>query len=353
MQMYQNMRPKRGYQTFIQELKEKKLKSVVLLSGKEEYLIHWAGDWICRSHHHPPAKAVDYTVFDGESAELSEVFDACETFPMLSEKRVIWVKSFTPLAKAKGLRDADAELLLRYLKQPNEKTMLILSSSEIDGRSKIVKALKKEGSFYSFDELSENELMSFAHKRFQKAGLKISRSDMRFLVQSTGYFNKESGYHLFQFENDLQKIIAHAENGCVRREDIETMVSGDGDTFIFNLLDGISGNDKKTAFRILHNKLTENSNEAGSIVGAIVSQVELMLEIREFMDHRGGRVSASQISKYTGINEYRIKKAMNYARRYSLTGLQDMLMGIYEVNMNIVSGLLDARTALEMYIARI
>ena len=44
---------------------------------------------------------------------------------------------------------------------------------------------------------------------------------------------------------------------------------------------------------------------------------------------------------------------MNYARRYSLTGLQDMLMGIYEVNMNIVSGLLDARTALEMYIARI
>jgi DNA polymerase-3 subunit delta len=351
--MYQNMRPKRGYQTFIQELKEGKLKNVILLTGKEEYLIQWAGDWICRSFIHPAAKAVDCTVLDGENTELSQVMEACETFPMLSDRRVIWVKSFSPLQKAKGLREADAELLLQYLKNPNDRAILMFSSSEIDGRSKVVKALKKEGSYYSFDELSENELMSFAHKRFQKAGMKISRPDMRFLIQSTGYFNKESGYHLYQFENDLQKIIAHAENGCVRREDIETMVSGDGDTFIFNLLDGISGNDKKTAFRILHNKLTENSNEAGSIVGAIVSQVELMLEIREFLEHRGGRVSASQISKYTGINEYRIKKAMNYARRYSLNKLQEMLMGIYEVNMNIVSGLLDARTALEMYIARI
>lgn len=351
--MYQNMRPKRGYQAFIEELKSKKIKNVILLTGKEEYLIQWAGNWICRSLVHPAARAVDCSELDGESAEIPQILENCETFPMLSEKRVVWVKSFTPLQKTKGLRDQDADQLIRYLKNPNERAVLIFSSPSVDGRSKAVKALKKEGSFYSFDELSENELMSFAHKRFQKAGLDISRSDMRYLVQSTGYFNKESTYHLLQFENDLQKIIAHAENGRIRREDITSMVSGDGDTFIFNLLDGISGNDKKTAFQILHNKLTENSNEAGSIVGAIASQVELMLEIREFMDQRGGRVTPAWISKYTGMNEYRIKKAMNYARRYSLAKLQGMLMDIYEVNFNIVSGLLDAGTALEMYIARI
>ena len=81
MQMYQNMRPKRGYQTFIQELKEKKLKSVVLLSGKEEYLIHWAGDWICRSLVHPAAKAVDYTVLTVRAQSFRKFSMPAKLFP--------------------------------------------------------------------------------------------------------------------------------------------------------------------------------------------------------------------------------------------------------------------------------
>lgn len=351
--MYQKMRPKRGYQIFISELKSGAVKPVVLFSGEEEYLINWAGNWMIKRFIHPAAKAVDCSVIDGQEAEIPDILKQCDTFPMLSKKRVVWVKNFTALKQTRGISEHDAELILAYLKNPNPSAILIFSSAEIDGRAKVLKALKKEGSWYSFDDLSEQELMSFAHKRFQAAGKIISRADMRYLVQSTGYFNKESSYHLFQFENDLQKIIAHSEGNAIRREDIESMISGDGDTFIFNLLDGISGNDKKSAFQILHNKLRENSNEAGSIVGAIASQVELMLEIREFMDKRGGRVTAAWISKYTGINEYRIKKAMNYARRYSLEKLQDMTMEIYETNENIVSGLLDGRTALEMYIARI
>lgn len=350
---YQKMRPTRGYQTFISELKKGTAKSVFLFSGEEEYLINWAGNWLMKTYVNPAAKAIDSAVIDGQTADLQQVLESCDTFPMLSKKRVIWVKDFNRLKQVKGLSDHDTELLQNYLKNPNPSAVLIFSAKEIDVRSKAVKALKKEGSWYSFDQLSENELMSFAHKRFQAANLQISRGDMRFLVQSTGYFNKESTYRLFQFENDLQKIIAHAQGPFIRREDIEEMIEGDGDTFIFNLLDGISGNDKKTAFQILHNKLTENSNEAGAIVGAIASQVELMLEIREFLDGNGGRVSASWISKYTGMNEYRIKKAMNYARRYPRRKLQEMLMEIYEVNYRIVSGLLDARTALELYIARI
>ena len=176
---------------------------------------------------------------------------------------------------------------------------------------------------------------------------------MDFLINETGYFNRESEYRLYNFENDLFKIIAHAEGGYITEGDIAAAVSGDGDKFIFDLIDGISGNNKTAAFEILHNRLTADSSGALAIVGSIVSQVELMLEVKEFSESPNGQMTIPEMKKYTKINEYRLKKAYGYAKKFSQRKLREMLSQIYETNVNIVSGLLDPRTALEIFIASI
>ena len=57
--------------------------------------------------------------------------------------------------------------------------------------------------------------------------------------------------------------------------------------------------------------------------------------------------------KKLGGSEYRIKKLIPYANKYSVEKLKHTLSGIYEVDRNIKTGLLDGQLALEMFIASI
>ena len=297
---------------------------------------------------------IDYVMMQDDVIPPEDIMTACRTLPMLSEKRVVVVRDFAPMQAAgvlAGYTESGIASLIEFVKNPPDCTMLIFASTKTNGNTKLMRALKKYGTSYQFDALNEQELMAFANKRFQARGLGISTRDMHRLIQSTGYFNKDSEYRLDHFVNDLTKIIALCPGGRVTAEAIESSVEGDRDKFIFNLLDGISGNDKSSAFSILHNEISAGT--AGmQIAGSIISQMEVMYIVRQFMDRRE-MTSPGQISRYTGLNEYRVKKAMQYARRYSAEKLRHMLSDIYEVNVQIVTGLLDERTALELFIAKI
>ena len=350
-----NRKEDRGFNVFLKELKEGTQKNVLLFSGVESYLVSWAVGMVKSRFVRSGMEMMDYVVI-GENAGAREIIEAASTFSMLSEKRVVWVRDYAYIAGAGtqgGMSEKDLAELIDYVKDPSDGSVLIFSNEKCDGRNGFVKELKKSGSFYEFDTLERRELVSFAAKRFRAAGLAISAADMDLLIRLTGYYNKESDYRLYNFENDITKIIAHSQGGVVTADDIEGVVSGEGDRFIFDLLDGISGNDKKTAFEILHNRLSQDSYQAVPLLASIAGQMELLYIVREFMDRSGGRTSAYEISSYTKINEFRIKKAMSYASRYSLQKLGMMLQDIYEANRQIVTGMLDGRNALELFIARI
>ncbi len=149
----------------------------------------------------------------------------------------------------------------------------------------------------------------------------ISPAVLNHLIEATGYFNKESDYRLYHFANDIQKIIAHAEGNRITDEDVERTVSGDMETFVFDMLDGISGNHKDKAFRILYNMLYSGTTPF-AIIGAIVSQFELMLSVRQLRDD-GYDLKA--MHKKLGGSEYRIKKMIPYANRYSVDKLKKIL----------------------------
>lgn len=386
----------KGYRDFLKDLKDGALPSVVLLYGKENFLIDWAARAIKDRFVNKATEVMDYEVLDSE-ADAGTLLASFATFPMMSERRVVIARDIPPISstKPRGFSSDDIDRLTEFVEQSAAKkddepslsllgggsmlgpigesmggslgesqgsstggsmggslsTIVVFCSDEIDGRGKLVKAIKKYGSAYEFDTLSEEELEAFAAKRFHAAGLKISRREMSFLIHETGYNNKESEYRLANFDNDIKKIIACCDGGSVTQEAIASTVIGDGDTFIFDLLDGISGNDKKRAFEILGNRLAKDQYEAMQITGSIVSQLELMLEVREINARTG--MNSSGISRELSQNEFRVRKALGYANRYSVEKLRSMLENAYDVNKNIVNGLMEPRLALEMFIAGI
>lgn len=169
------------------------------------------------------------------------------------------------------------------------------------------------------------------------------------LIDSTGYFNRESDYRLFSFVNDIRKIIAHSDGNKVTEDDIDKTVRGDAETFVFHMLDGLSGNRREKAFRVMYNML-RSGTDPYYVIGAIASQFELMLSVRQL---RGKGMGLREIHRELGGSEYRIKKLIPYADRYPEDKLKKILTEIYETDRNIKTGLLDARTALELFTAGI
>lgn len=342
---------KHGFQVFSEDLKTGNIDKVLLMYGIEQYLVKWAVETLVKKYVNPAASAMDYIRLSGEQAKVSGVIEACETFSMFSERRIVWVRDFKPLESdsARGFAKDEIKELAAYAEKSNDRTILIFSSEEIKQSAVLPSALKKNGKVYHFDRIDKAELKSFAAKRFRAAGAEITPAALNLLIEETGYFNKESDYSLFHFENDIKKIIAHAEGGRVCEEDVRSMVAGDMETFVFDMLDAITGNRKDRAFQILYNILY-SGKDAFSIIGAIVSQFELLLSVKQLKDDG---MALSAMHRKLGGSEYRIKKMIPYANRYSQSKLKETLSSIYQVDRQIKTGLLDSRTALELFIAGI
>lgn len=348
--MYKKKSEKHAFQAFAEDLKENKINNVNLMYGVEQYLIKWAVESLVKKYVNQACTTMDYILLDEDTSTVDEIIEACETFSMFSEKRIVWVRNFKPLTgdNMKGYGKADVERLCEYLEEPNEGTIVVFSGEEIKENAAAVKTLKKYGKCYDFAPLGKADLASFIRKRFRTARVEISPKLITMLIDITGYNNRESDYRLFNLENDIAKIIALCDGLYVTEKDIAQAVSGDMDTFVFDMLDGISNGQKDKAFSILYNML-HSGMDSFSIIGAIVSHFELMLSVKQL---REDGADLRTIHSRLGGSEYRIKKMIPYTNKYSVDKLKRVLSDIYEVDRNIKTGLLSDQLALEMFIAR-
>ena len=339
-----------AFRIFNADLKEGSFPPVLFLYGPEEYLTEWAAGSLVKRFVNPAASALDYVMLP-EDCTADRLLEAAGTFSVFSEKKVVWARDFAPLSAAspRGFSSEDRNKIKEYIMNPNEGTLLIFSAPEPDDKSELVKELKKNCRCYFFDKLDYPQLAAFAEKRFRAAGVSISRDTLKYLIDETGYYNKETEYRIFNLENDIKKIIAYSDGVRIKEEDVSATLNGDMDTFVFNFLDAISGNRKDLAFGLLHNILTSGS-DVFSIIGLLVNHFELVLEVREFREEG---LSLQAITSKLRIHEFRVKKAMGFAEKFTAEKLRNILSQLYETDRNIKTGALEQNMALELLVGRI
>ncbi len=339
-----------AFKIFNRDLKNGNFPPVILMHGTEDYLIRWAVKSLVKKYVNPAAKSLDFVKLNEEGTSCDMILEACNTFSMFSEKKVVWVKDFPPLvsAAARGYTSVAVEEIIEYLNSPSDGCILIFSSEKLDAKSNLVKALRKAGKVYDFNKLDYAQLAAFAEKRFRNAGVSINRDILRYLIDETGYFNKETEYRISNLNNDILKIIAHCDDGVVTENDVIQTLKGDLDTFAFNFLDSISSRNKDSAFELLHNILSAGT-DVYSIIGLLVSQFELLLAVKEFKEDG---MRQSEIAAVAKVHEFRIKKAMGFADRFTIGKLKDILCQLYETDRNIKTGTLEQTLALELLVGR-
>ncbi|MDO5414580.1 MAG: DNA polymerase III subunit delta [Bacillota bacterium] len=340
--------------TIGKDIKEGNIPRLVLLCGKEDYLIRFYADALIKKYVSDACRPIDLVTLEGEFLTVDKVKESLETVSLVSERKVVFLPEFTPAAgkAVKGLSDSDIKELIEYFPMIPEGALLLITASEIDEakakKNKVRTAVEKHGSVYDFQALNESQLQNFIEKRFRTAGKMYAPSVIRMIVSESGYGNKAIDYSLYNLENDLKKIIAHSD-GQITPEDVKEVLASNPENNVFAMLDAIGRNRKDEAFRLLHN-LLQSGTPVFNLLRLITGQLELILAVKEMRDEG---LSLPQMQKTLGIHQFRIKKAMAVTGQYSMKDLRAALSAAYEVDENIKTGLMDGQLALEYFIAGI
>lgn len=345
-----------AFVTIGRDIKAGNIPGLVLLCGVEDYLIRWYSDVLIKKYVSPACMPIDLVRLEGETVSVDKIMESLETVSLMSERKIVFLPDFAPAEgeDLKGFSSSDVSSLIKCFENiPDGSMLLIAATRQKEGKnrkSKLRTAVEKWGRVYDFQPLGDSQLRSFIAKRFNWAGKAYSNSVVNMIITESGYGNKSIEYSLYNLENDLKKIIAHsgaAEE--ITAADVGEVLATNPENNVFAMLDAIGRNRKDEAFRLLHNLLGAGST-VYSLLGLIISQLELILTVKEMREEG---LTQAKMQKQLGIHQFRIKKASSLTSRYSMEDLKHILSQAYEVDHSIKTGLFEGQLALEMFVARL
>jgi DNA polymerase-3 subunit delta len=95
------------------------------------------------------------------SDPVQSAIAAAEQLPMMSDTRVVRIRDFAKL------READEDVLIRYLNNPAPTTVMIFVADELDKRKKATKVLLDVCTVVEFSPLKDAEAKTWARTRLK------------------------------------------------------------------------------------------------------------------------------------------------------------------------------------------
>ena len=201
------------YNSIIKDIKNKNFSTVYFLAGDEPYFIDKITEAIDKYALEEHEKDFNHTVLYGKETDISTVLSEAKRYPMMAERTVVMVK------EAQHLRDIS--LLEKYLENPTPTTVLVFSYKykKTDGRSKVIKALKKKAVYFESNKLREYELPKWITAFLKQKGYGITPKASVLLVEFLG---DEIG----KIVNELEKLfLVIPENSTIDEQVIEKNIS--------------------------------------------------------------------------------------------------------------------------------
>ena len=327
---------------------EKDVSGLVFVRSDEPYLFDWIADRIKKKYVDPDMLDFDYVAY-GSSATTSDIEISASTFPMGNKKKLVLVNdAFKEAGKFLAIK-SEIEKLADIAVGLEDEVILLVGSKKLGGVavSAPIRKLKAVGEFFDIGRLSLSQANSFVRKRVEECGKTISYQATEFLISELKYGARDSGEDLYSVANEAIKLAYSTDKAEITKDDISKVTSKSLENNVFLLLDAIGYGKKDKALCLLRDLMIPGKNEF-SLLGLIISQLEMLLAIRECTALCKGESSMIKVLPY---NSYRIKKSIPVAGRYSIRNLVDLLRNAYSADEKIKTGLMPADLVLEMFVA--
>lgn len=323
------------------QIKEKTLKPLYLFYGDETYLKELYTSRIAEQIPDGGFPEFNHIKLEGSAVPFSDYDDAWESFPMMTDRKLILIKDsgIFKLRKSKDdLHSTDElkEFWTEKFKRISEDTVVIFDETNVDKRSALYKAASKAGAVIEFDYLSEADLVTWVVKQCLDSKKKISKDTAYYLITRC-----DPG--LNNINNELQKLLTFCDEE-IYKSDIDRVVSKSLQVITFELSDAIMAHDVQKAMTVLNDLKTVKEN-AFTIMYLLFSNFDKMLHVKLL-----GNAATGEIAAKIGAAPFIARKYIESSRGFSEDALTRMVIRVPEIDLAIKEGKTDDWTALEQYV---
>jgi len=293
------------------------LRPLYLLVGPEIYLRRAAAQAITDAALSGTLlREFNESSFSLFTESVQSAIAAAEQLPMMSERLVVRIRDFA------RLREADEEMLIRYLNNPAPSTVMVFTADDLDKRKKSTKVLLDVCTVVEFPPLKDAEAKAWAKTRLKE--LKISADD-----QVLSEIIRLVGTDVQTLSNELDKLAsAAATTGRITPDLVEELIGRSRELSNFELADHLLAGNRKRALETLH-RLLEDGAEPVMLVGLIAGNYH-RLALGKYLFARGGReevfrnISLPPFKRDSYISTLQRSTAEKIARGLQLTAATDL-----------------------------
>ena len=329
---------------FYQALKTNDLAPVYLFVGPEAYIKREALEALRRQLLPPGLEALNDATLEGVTAQ--QITDACETMPMMCEKRIVTVRDWAPLMPGKAKNEeAEAERMQAWLENPPESCVLVFyMRGEMDGRKKLSTLLKKKASVVDFQLLTDPELSRWCARRLKPLGKRLSPAALNTLTYI-------AGRELTRLSGELDKLADYlgSEREEITAADVRAIVPASLEYNVFELLNSLLQGDVKRGQQTV-NSLLQGGQTTMGILAMLTRQIRQLTHMKVALD-AGTPVQAVQ--NQLKLHPYAAKQTARQCAGLSA----DWLTALYEkcvtLDYEVKSGRLRDKDALDLLVMEI
>ncbi|MEE8408537.1 MAG: DNA polymerase III subunit delta [Myxococcota bacterium] len=275
--------------------------------------------------------------FRAGDTPIAHVVDAAATMPMMAAKR--WVH----LSDMQRLKAKDHPTLIAYLEKPSPSTVLCLSGTKIDGRTKLGQKLLSSAALFSIEPPTLREVVAWLERRAAKRGYSIDRDAAQLLADLLGT-------DVGSLDMALDKLATYGGDGkTICAEHIDEVVAPTRLHSIFELTDAIGRRDLTAAATKLRNAIGGGEN-ALMVLAMIARQLRHLLHVKELC---AAGAQQSDIASRVGIRPFLVQPLTDQAKRYNAAELCSALDAVARADVRLKSSRLDPGVILDRLLVEV
>jgi len=227
--------------------------NLFVIYGEERFFHDSLLKEIENSHFEDRAdKDLNYHVFYGTEASVSDVLSACLSFPMFTERKLVVVKEFD------SLQIADKDSFLKYISNPQSTTTLVLISEKF-GVNKFQKEIINQAVSVRCKNLSTGDIYQWSSEKFISAKIKASKDSIAFLVENIGA-------NLLRLNLEIEKIKNYlGPEETLTLEKVSKITGFTRDVNIFNFQKSLAAKNLKACLKIGYHLLEQGEAMAAML----------------------------------------------------------------------------------------
>lgn len=301
-----------GKAQLIRDLKNGEFAPLYIISGEETYLKEYYLRQLREKVVDPAFADFNLIEFEGKGLTVEQLTEAIDSYPAMSEKKLIIVSDFDLFKPPAGFSD----VLPGILGDLPEYVCLVFYYDVLDGkpdkRTKLYKTLEKSACFAEFSHQEERELVAWLERRARALGCSIAPEDASYMIFLCGN-------SMTNLAGEMEKAAAHTTTGIIKKYNIDAVCSPVLDAVVFDLTDAITAGKFDRAVTLVGELIAQKNSEV-MIFTTITRHIQRLYAAKLCAEARAGD---KQLMEMIGSKSpYYARQIQNAARRVPLTWLR-------------------------------